>query len=257
MRSIRCVAVLALALAACSSDAPPAGGGKPPAVTLLAHGLALVRDRPVVLAVDAATPSATVVVAIDPATRVDVYLLASAADALPAAECPLDPSRRDRSCVAAIGAGVRETLQRPGRAGAVAVVLRAGPERADVRVEYDAAGRAVGLRLPRLDPPPGASVCKDNGCNPFLEMMPQRAGSFEATASFSGGPARLQIQSGRVIAKSFTATGVPYRIPAEDAGASPLSASTRFDAPAEYALAFLNENPSLPATDIVIEARWP
>lgn len=254
-----------LALSACTDTTPKTGASpspspsasKPPVVSLLANGLSLRPGEPVVLAIDPAEPAAGVIVAHDPTARVDVHLLQDAADPLPG-ECPLEVGvRRNKTCIAAIGTGVRESLEQSGRAGGVAIVLRSGPGRIDVRVEYDEASRRVGLRLPRLSPPAGASVCKDNGCNPFLEIMPLRGGTLTATATFIGGPGRLQIQSGRVIAKSFTASGLPYRIPDEDIGASPLRVTTRLDAPAEYALAFMNEDRSDPITGIVIDATWP
>lgn len=264
MMTIRILA-LALALAACTDAMPTTGGSpspspspsKPPVVSLQAYGLDLFPGRPVILTIDPASPAAGVIVTHDPTSRVDVHLLANAADPLPA-ECPLEVGiRRNKTCIAAIGTGVRESLERSGPAGGVAIVLRSGPGRIDVRVEYDEGSRRVGLRLPRLAPPPGASVCKDNGCNPFLEVMPLRGGTLTATATFTGGPGRLQIQSGRVIAKSFTASGLPYRIPDEDLGASPLRVTTRLDAPAEYALAFMSEDRSDAITDIVIDATWP
>lgn len=87
--------------------------------------------------------------------------------------------------------------------------------------------------------------------------MPLRAGTLTATARFDGGPGRLQIQQGRVIGKAFSGTGIPYRIPAEDPGSRALRVTSRLDAPGEYALAFMNENPSAPLTGIVIDVRWP
>lgn len=262
MTTIRILA-LVLALSACTDGAPSTGTSpspspsKPPVVALLANGLDLRPGEPVVLAIDPAAPAAGVIVTHDPTSRIDVHLLQGAADPLPG-ECPLEVGvRRNKTCIAAIGTGVRESLEQTGRAGGVAVVLRSGPGRIDVRVEYDERSRRVGLRLPRLAPPAGASVCKDNGCNPFLEVMPLRGGTLTATAIFTGGPGRLQIQSGRVIAKSFTASGLPYRIPDEDVGASPLRVTTRLDAPAEYALAFMSEDRSDAITGIVIDATWP
>lgn len=260
MKTLRVLA-LAVMLSSCTDATPdPAASpssSKPPTVALLAQGLDLRPDEPVVLAIDPAAPSAGVIVTHHPSSRIDVHLLEDPS-AAPPDDCPLEVGlRRNKTCIAAIGTGVRESLERSGSAGGVAIVLRSGSGRIDVRVEYDEASRRVGLRLPRLAPPAGASVCKDNGCNPFLEVMPLRGGTITATATFTGGPGRLQIQSGRVIAKSFTASGLPYRIPDEDAGDSPLRVTTRLDAPAEYALAFINEDRSEAITGLVIDATWP
>jgi hypothetical protein len=65
------------------------------------------------------------------------------------------------------------------------------------------------------------------------------------------------VQQGRVIGKAYSGTNIPYRIPDEEAGSSTLRVRTRLDAPGEYALALLNENPAVALTGIVIEARWP
>lgn len=261
MRAASALIALSLSLAACSggeAPAPQATGSpaKPPTLTLQVFGLQLSKDSPVVLAIDPAAPATGVIVNHDPTSRVDVFLLNRATDT--PGECPLEVGQRtNRDCVAAIGTGVRETLEQSGSAGGVAVVLRSGPGRLDVRLDYDEGSRRVGLRLPSLAPPAGASVCKDNGCNPFIEVTPLRAGSMTATATFTGGPGRLQVQSGRVIAKAFTASGQPYRIPAEDFGDAPLSVETRFDVPAEYALAIMNEDRGDPLTGIVLDATWP
>ncbi|HVL88748.1 MAG TPA: hypothetical protein VM841_00790 [Actinomycetota bacterium] len=261
MRGASALVALTLSLAACSggeTPAPEATGSpaRPPTVTMQVFGLDLAKDEAAVLVIDPAIPAAGVIVSHDPAARVDVFLLKSATDA--PGECPIEVGpRTNRTCVASIGTGVRESLEQRGEAGGVAVVLRDGPGRMDVRLDYDERSRRVGLRLPRLAPPAGASVCKDNGCNPFIEVTPLRSGPMTATAAFSGGPGRLQVQSGRVIAKAFTASGQPYRIPDEDLGDAPLKVSTRFDVPAEYALALINENRGAALNDIVIDATWP
>ncbi|HEX9696213.1 MAG TPA: hypothetical protein VGB64_07855 [Actinomycetota bacterium] len=261
MRPVTVLAALVLTLPACSgggAPGPQASGSpaKPPTVTLQVIGIDLTPNAPAVLTIDPATPATGVIVIHDQSARVDVFLLQRAGDA--PGECPIEVGQRtDRTCIAAIGAGVRESIEQRERAAGVAVVLRSGPGRVDVRLDYDEASRRVGLRLPRLAPPAGASACKDNGCNPFLEVTPLRSGTLTATATFRGGPARLQIQSGRVIAKALTASGQPYRIPDEDSGNGPLRVTTRLDVPAEYALALMNENRSDPLEDIVLEASWP
>ncbi|MGH2830053.1 MAG: hypothetical protein ACRDJM_06175 [Actinomycetota bacterium] len=256
------LAALLLAPSACSEEPPPKPrpGAKPPTVILIANGVVLATGRgaPTVIGIDPAGPSVSIIVKHDVRTHIDAYLLPSAASALPRKECETTAGARpDLSCVRDLPNGVKETLERSAGARAVALVLREGPGRVDVRLDYDERSRAMSLRLPQLAPPSGAGVCKDNGCNPIVEMMPLRAGTLRAGATFNGGPARLQVLQGRVIAKAFTGTGIPYRIAAERIGSSPLNLTARLDAPGEYALAFMNEHPSNGITSIAVEARWP
>lgn len=259
-RRILLAALLALA-AACAGDEPlPRSGGKPPTVTLIANGVVLNqgRDAPTIFGVDAAGSTISIIVNHGNRASIDAYLLEEPTSPVPSKECETTAGvRRDLTCVRSIASGVRETLEWRGDVKAIALVLREGPGRVDLRFDYDEGSRNVSMRLPALAPPPRASACRDNGCNPYLEIMPLRGGSLTATATFTGGPARLQVQQGRVIGKAFSGTGIPYRIPAEDPGSSGLRVSTRLDAPGEYALAFMNENPSAAITGIVIEARWP
>lgn len=256
----RLLIALLLALSACSAEGdgdarPSPSPDEPPVVQLIANNVELSRTTPLLIGIDAAAPSVSIIVGHDPEAHVDVYALETLESPLPREGCPIV---RIRSCVRDIGRGVRESVDRGLRPpGAIAVAIRSGPPRVNVRLEYGERTRAVTLRIPSIPPPRGVAQCKDNACNPIVEMMPLRGGTFHATARFASGTGRLQLQSGRVLARSFSATGIPYRIPAEDAGASPLSLRSRLDAPAEYALALLNIDPARPLTAVSIEARWP
>jgi hypothetical protein len=197
---------------------------------------------------DPFTASVKVIVNHPVGTRVDVCPLGT----------PVEPVPAGTACLTDIGTGVRETLDRAGGLGALAIVLRGGGSAtADVRLEFDERGRSVSVRIPLLAPYPGEAACKDNACNPFFEIMPVRAGSFRARATWRGGPASLELLSGRVLARAFTATGSPYRVPAERLGSSPLEIRASLSAPAEYALAFSSKDRTAELTDVLIDATWP
>jgi hypothetical protein len=249
-RLIPALCALVLAAAACKGDTPaavPRTPGKPPTLQIIAAGLPLVKglENAVRIGFRSASRFATVILNHQVGTRADVCPLSSPEAAVPAS-----------GCVTSVGRGVRETVGGGAGIGGIAIVYHDAPSTAEVRLEFDEGGREVSFRFPRLARPPGASVCKDNGCNPIFELMPVHDGPFKARASWTGGAGRLELQSGRVLARSFTATNVPYRIPAEDAGASPVEISTQMSEPAEYALAFLNAS-GAELSDIVIEATWP
>jgi hypothetical protein len=99
-------------------------------------------------------------------------------------------------------------------------------------------------------------VCKDNACNPFFEVLPVRGGAFTATARWTGGAGRVELLEGRVLARSLTSTGIPYRIAATAAGPPPLSIRATMNAPGEYALALSNASAD-DLTRIEIDAAWP
>lgn len=258
MRRAFFLALLTLA-AACTGGpaAPPSMPRKPPSVTLLVNNLTLISGKPVVIGIGSASRGASIIVKHRDA-HIDVYGLGRVPEPLPGQGCPLSVGRaHPKHCVRDIGTGVKETVEAATGTKAIAIVLRSGPAAVDVRIEYDEAHRKISLNLPELAPLPGASACKDNGCNPYIEMMPLRSGTLKATATFASGLGHLEVQQGRVIAKSFSATGVPYKIPADDTGESPLAVTSHLDTPAEYALAFVNRDPSNPVTGLVLEATWP
>lgn len=173
--------------------------------------------------------------------------------------CPLreidDPIPEQASCLPDLPDGVREGLTLSGL-GAVVLVREGDPVTLGLRMEFEEAGREIVLRLPVIPRPAGASVCKDNGCNPFFEVLPVRGGSFTATASWTGGTGRLEVLEGRVLARSFSSTGIPYRAAGQESGVSPLSMTASLSAPSEFALALLNTSTG-DLTDITIRATWP
>ena len=246
----RAILAALLVLVSCKGEtaAPDAGPSKPPTLQVVAVGLPLARglERATRIGFRAAGGFASIILNHPVGSQADVCPLATLDAALPPAA----------SCITGIGRGVRETVSRSGGLGGIAIVSHDDAAIADVRLEFPEGGRDVSFRFARLAAQAGASVCKDNGCNPIFEIMPVQGGPFTARAAWAGGAARFELQSGRVIARSFTATNIPYRIPADDQGPSPLQIATELSAPAEYALAFINTS-SAELSDIVIEATWP
>ncbi|MHB8510569.1 MAG: hypothetical protein ACYDCC_00150 [Actinomycetota bacterium] len=239
-----------------STPAPTSSNGKPPDVTLLIQNLTLTLNAPTVIEVDDATPAISLIVSHDPAAHIDTYLISSASSKLPK-PCGVSSFER-RDCVRDIGDGVRETLQAdPGNRGkAVAILLRSGSPTIDLKFIYAEGSRSIELRIPEIAPWPGDAACKDNGCNPFIEMMPLRNGMLHSVARFSGS-GTLRCEEGRIIGRSFTATGIPYRPLFEQSGATELSGSSPIDAQSEVALELINTNASVAMTSIDLKATWP
>jgi hypothetical protein len=134
-----------------------------------------------------------------------------------------------------------------------------------VTVTYPAADRSVSVAVPSLDAALGGSVCKDNGCNPFLEMTPRHSGPFHASVSWAGvANARLVMLVGDVAAHAYLAHGTPYGSAglADTSGDVPggLSISGTLTT-TESALALINLDLRGPdghtIVDPVIEATWP
>lgn len=173
--------------------------------------------------------------------------------------CPLravgDPIPEQAACLPDLPDGVREGLTLAGLRG-VALVREGEPVTLGIRMEFEEAGREIALRLPVIPRPAVASVCKDNGCNPVFEVLPVRGGRFTATARWTGETGLLQVLEGRVLARSFSSTGIPYRIAGEMSGPSPLTVTATLSAPSEFALVLLNTGRG-DLTDIEIEAAWP
>jgi len=87
----------------------------------------------------------------------------------------------------------------------------------ELSISYRADNHVISLALPSILPKPGLSACKDNGCNPFIELTPYHAGPFSATATWSDtGNGVLIMQEGCLIAHDATVHGIPYRIVAID-----------------------------------------
>lgn len=248
MRLIATVGVLLLA--ACGSDPPSSSGGRPPVARLIAENVRLVpgEERAVRIGFEPFTSVAQLRVEFRPSSAI-VSLCA-----LPALDAPIERSR----CRVGVGSGVREELRLRGLK-ATAIMLDAGDVTADLSLEFDEAGRRIALRLPELPRPPAVAACADNACNPFFELVPTRSGAFDARARWDGGPASLVLLQGRVLGRSFTATGIPYAQAARADGGSPLRIGTRLAAPGEYALAF-SQSPAAATgalTSIAIDVTWP
>lgn len=161
-------------------------------------------------------------------------------------------------CREELPSGVREELSVPARLAAVAVWVRTGNAvTASIRLEYaqGARPRPVRIELPVINAPQDPTRCKDNACNPVFEVRPVRGGRFHATGRWTGASARLALLQGRVLAKSFTATGIPYTVAAAGTGAAGARIETRLSAPAEYALVVDGNRADL--TGIVVETEWP
>jgi len=251
--------VMIAGLAACPRRAPnpaasPSGTGsaQPPSVVLLVQNVTLQPDaaRAVRVGFSPADPTVRLIANFpDTGAVVGVCALSAVSDPVPAG---LDQP----GCLNDLGAGVRESLAPGSRLGAVALWVRSGPPLVvRIQLEYSEGTRDIDVRIPVLMAPASPSACTDNACNPFLEMTPVRGGEFRARVSWAGGPARLALLEGRVLARSFTATGIPYGLPAQETGRSPLSITTRLSAPAEYALVF--DRNATDATGIDLSAHWP
>lgn len=245
------VAIIAFTAINRASDkgAPVPDQGRAPTLTLLARNLPLFEGARNATRIGF-EPSGE-------AVRVNVRFTP---DTARVALCPLAdmqaPLPRREACRQDIFSGVRQELQAAGLGG-VALILSGGGATAHITLEYDDAGRTVDVAIPLLPAPAGASACKDNDCNPFFELRPVRKGAFSATASFTGSDATLFLQQGSVLARSFTATGVPYIEPARASGPSPLSIDAALTANAEYAFGIRHEAGADALTDIRLSARWP
>ena len=251
--------MIALSLAACPRRAPtpqtsPSGAGsaQPPSIVLLVQNVMLQPDatRAVRIGFAPADPTVRLIANFaDIGAVVGACALANVTDPVPA-------GRDQPGCLNDLGAGVRESLAPGDRLGAVALWVRSGPALAvRIQLEYSERTRDIDVRIPVLTAPVSPSACTDNACNPFIEMTPVRGGEFRARASWTNGTARLALLEGRILARSFTATGIPYGIPAQETGPSPVSIVTRLSAPAEYALVF--DRNVADATAIDLTAHWP
>ncbi len=252
MRRIAFAAALLLALAGCREDFfDPTPGQTGPAATrveVFGENVQII----------AGTPNAIRIAFQPKGISVQIRVERSSMDGRIVA-CPLrtidEPITDTAACLPDLPDGVRENLTLDGLGG-VALVREGRPMTLKVRLEYEEAGRRLTLRLPIIARPLGASACKDNGCNPFFEMTPVRTGAMTATASWTGGPGRLEVAEGRIRARAFSSTGIPYRIADQESGASPLAISASLSAPSEYALALLNAGDG-DLTEIQIDATWP
>lgn len=211
-----------LVLAGCAG--PTAPSGAPETAIFHARGLLLGPGEEIRLGVEAGTRGIDLRPAFAPSqARFFACPLADIeAPTPPIAECTRDISQ-----------GVRTPLK--GAAHALRLESDA-PIRLDLVVEYYGGGR-VEIRYPRVPPAPSVEACRDHGCDVFFERLPVRDGRLTVTASYEGPSGRVLIEQGRVLARSATATGVPYRIAGETEGESPRSLSVGVSENAEYAVA--------------------
>lgn len=245
-------ASLALALVACGGDGPSRTGDRPPVATLIAQNVELLPgdDAALRIAFEPYEGAAQVIVASTPPTAATVCPLRALDEPLPArARC-----RRD------IGSGVREPVGMRDM-GAIAITIDGGASvRANIRVEFEEAGRDVAIAMPVIRPPAGARDCADNACTPFFELVPTRGGPFGARATWTGPAGALELLQGGVLGRAETATGLRYAVPARADGVSPLRISTTLSAPGEYALVLRQDalGPgATPMRDVRLEVEWP
>ncbi len=126
-----------------------------------------------------------------------------------------------------------------------------------ISVKYAAVDRSMQIRLPPIAKQIGASACKDNGCNPFFELTPRRAGHFQATAQWPGkGAGYLSMETGQIAEHGLSMTGTPYHVVDFMEGGGPVKVSGRLDATTEAALALRN-NGTKYLNFPVIAVTWP
>jgi hypothetical protein len=251
MRLLAVILALVAATTACSEDffdPTPGRDASPPAVQLIGENIRMQAGEENAVRISFKPKDLSTRVRISRSSvegRVVACPLRTIDDALP----PLD------RCIPDLPDGVRETLTTQ-ELGAIALVREGDPIEIDLLLEYEEGERTYSIRIPVIDPPASAAACKDNACNPFFEVKPVRGGRFTATVSWVGGAAHVELLEGRVLARAFSSTGIPYRIAAADDGATPLSLSAQLNAPGEYALALTNRS-GAPLSAIRVDAIWP
>ncbi|TMK22962.1 MAG: hypothetical protein E6G68_01235 [Actinobacteria bacterium] len=252
MRRLAFVVVLLVALSGCGKDffdpTPGRSGGSAPTVELFARNVSMMGGGQNAVRISFRPKDPSVRLRIERSSsdgRVVACPLRTIADPLP----PVD------RCIPDVPDGVRENLTTPGL-GAIALVREGTPISIELRLSYEEGGRAFLIRIPIVRTPPGAATCKDNACNPIFELAPLHTGRLTATATWIGGPARLELLEGRIQARAFSSTGIPYGIVQTRTGAPPLPIGTEVTAPSEYALALSDASPS-DITHIEIGATWP
>lgn len=254
MRRALCFALLVVC-SACSGEEPDPSASdpaRPLPVRLVAQNLELLPGDALAARIgfDPIDNAAHIIVTPREAdARISVCALSSVDAALPGSG----------SCKRDIASGVREPIRARDMRAIAIKAAGANAVRADIRLEFEEASRAVTIVLPRLRAP-ASPDCADNACNPFFELVPTAAGAFQARARWTGPDATLVLLQGSVLGRSHTATGIPYGEPARASGASPLAIETTMGAPAEYAVVLRHQNlrPGAPALeDVVLEIDWP
>lgn len=239
-----------LALASCTGAGPGNQSGVP-TVKLLAQNLSLFPgvDQAVRIGFQTGSSSANIIVDLTP----DTAALAVCPLAALGGEIPPLTTCKD------VGSGVREPITSSGLAAVALVVSGVPSARANVRLEYDDGGHQITVQIPFLPAPDSAAACTDNNCNPFFELTPLRNGAFTATATWKGPAGTLALLQGRVLGRSQTATGIPYREAARKDGTPPVSITSQLSSQGEYALAISQPAGAnaAPLTDVFLSATWP
>jgi hypothetical protein len=242
---------LLVALAGCREgffDPTPSRTASPPGVELTGQNIQMVPGSAGAVRVSFSPK--------DPSVRVRIERSSNTGRVI---ACPLrsidDPIPPELSCLPDLPDGVRENVTMTGL-GAIALVREGDPITIDLLIGYEEGGRTFDIRIPVVPVPPGAATCKDNACNPFFELTPTRSGTFAATASWASGDGKFELLAGRVRARSFSSTGIPYGIAATQTGVSPLRIGAQLNSPAEYALALSNAG-AVDLVTIQIHAVWP
>jgi hypothetical protein len=250
VRRLAFALVLLVAATACREDffdPTPGRRAETPGVELLGKNIRLVAGEAAALRVSFRPK--------DPSVRVRIERSDSAGRVV---ACPLktiDEPIPATGCLPDLPDGVRENLTTAGL-GAVALLREGDPITIDLHLSYEEGGRVFEIRLPSVPVPPGATSCKDNACNPYFELEPVRGGTFTATARWEAGDAKLELLEGRVKAKAFSSTGIPYRIAATRTGPAPLSIRSELNSPGEYALTLVNVG-IVELRAVTLNASWP
>lgn len=146
------------------------------------------------------------------------------------------------------GSGIEALTIESDRAVTLSLTAEFFPLEPEIRVE-----------LPRAPAAPSEAACRENACRALFELVPVRTGTLTAGLTFEGDVGELAVLSGRILARSETATGVPYRVADVDRGSAPLEVSAQLDAGAEFAVVVGQRSGTGAGgvRDLELEMRWP
>jgi len=166
--------------------------------------------------------------------------------------------------IAALGAEPSGACSTPGDDKAVTLTSAGVEVRAtsgehgidDIAVAYDAKNGSVDVGSANIVPRPGASVCKD-GCNPFYEMAPFKAGIVSANATWGGvGTGRLLIERGGMAAHDYSAKGKPYTTINESSAAGRPDVRVSSTVPATEVAVALENQGTRPLLTPTLHLTW-